>query len=128
MQSIQLKNFLSSAFGIFMILGGIIHFINPEMYYPFLPDTFPKAFIIYASGVLETAIGVGVFIKRWRVFSIKAIFILMIIFLPLHVIDVFKENSAIGSKLLAYIRLPLQFVLIYWAYFIQEKKRSNFNR
>ena len=111
-----------------MILGGIIHFITPEMYFPFFPEAFPKTMIIYVSGALEVAIGVGVFIKRWSVYSIKAILILMILFLPLHVMDVFKENPAIGSKLLAYIRLPLQFVLIYWAYFIQEKKRDNYNR
>ena len=122
------KNMLTQLFGIFMILGGIIHFITPEMYFPFFPEAFPKTMIIYFSGALEIAIGVGVFIKRWSIYSIKAILILMILFLPLHVMDVFKENPAIGSKLLAYIRLPLQFVLIYWAYFIQEKKRGNYNR
>jgi uncharacterized membrane protein len=40
----------------------------------------------------------------------------MIAFLPLHIIDVFLDNPAIGSKTLAYIRLPLQFVLIFWAW------------
>jgi len=111
-----------------MILGGITHFITPEMYFPFIPEAFPIAMIIYTSGVLEVAIGVGVFIKRFSAYSVKAILILMVLLLPLHIIDVFKENPAIGSKLLAYIRLPLQFVLIYWAYFIQENKRTNFKR
>lgn len=128
MNTSRFKTILIKSFGAFMILGGITHFITPEMYFPFFPDAFPKAIIVYASGVLEVAIGVGVFIKRWSVYSIKAILILMILFLPLHVIDVFKDNPAIGSKLLAYIRLPLQFVLIYWAYFIQDNNRSNFNR
>jgi len=124
----RIKNMLTQLFGIFMILGGIIHFITPEMYFPFFPEAFPKTMIIYVSGALEITVGVGVFTKRWSFFSLKAILILMILFLPLHIVDVFKENPAIGSKLLAYIRLPLQFVLIYWAYFIQEKKRVNFNR
>jgi uncharacterized membrane protein len=128
MNAAKFKNSLTQFFGIFMILGGIIHFITPEMYFPFFPEAFPRAMIIYASGVLEVAIGVGVFIKSWRAYAIKEILILMIILLPLHIIDVFKENPAIGSKLLAYIRLPLQFVLIYWAYFIQEKKCANFNK
>jgi len=35
--------------------------------------------------------------------------------------DVFKENPAIGSHQLALIRLPLQFVLILWAWFIAKK-------
>jgi uncharacterized membrane protein len=43
-------------------------------------------------------------------------FLLMIAFLPLHIVDVFKDNPAIGSTTLAYIRLPIQFILIYWAW------------
>jgi len=122
----KLRRILTQLFGIFMILGGIIHFISPIMYYPFFPDEFPKKEVIYASGILEVLLGIGVFIKRFRAFSVKAILILMILLLPLHIIDVFKENPAIGSNLLAYIRLPLQFLLIYWAYFIQENKRTSF--
>jgi uncharacterized membrane protein len=50
--------------------------------------------------------------------SALAMLLLMVFFLPFHLLDVFKEKPAIGSKLLAYIRLPLQFVLIWWAWYL----------
>jgi hypothetical protein len=41
----------------------------------------------------------------------------MILFLPLHVIDVFRGDPAVGSHQAALIRLPVQFVFIFWAWF-----------
>jgi uncharacterized membrane protein len=128
MKTTRLKKILTHLFGIFMVFGGVAHFISPEVYYPFFPEDFIKDEIIYASGLLEIIIGCGVFVPSLKIYAVKAILILMIIFLPLHIIDIFKENPAIGSRILAYIRLPLQFVLIYWAFFIQENKRLNFKR
>jgi uncharacterized membrane protein len=46
---------------------------------------------------------------------------MMLAFLPLHILDVFKENPAIGSHEAALVRLPLQFVLILWAWFIKKR-------
>jgi hypothetical protein len=42
----------------------------------------------------------------------------MLAFLPLHLMDVFKDAPAIGSHKAALVRLPLQFVFILWAWFI----------
>jgi uncharacterized membrane protein len=46
---------------------------------------------------------------------------MMLVFLPLHIWDIFRENPAIGSHKVALIRLPIQFVLIAWAWFISKK-------
>ncbi len=115
------KQILTVLFGLIMIGGGIGHFLKPEMYAPFFPDYFPKDAIIYASGLVEIAVGVGVFIPRFRSMATLGILLLMIAFLPLHIIDVFKENPAVRSHQIALIRLPLQFVLIVWAWFIHKK-------
>ena len=64
---------------------------------------------------------VGVFISRYRSVATLGIFLLMIAFLPIHVIDAFHDEPAIGSKALAYVRLPLQFVLIGWAWFVYKR-------
>ena len=104
-----------------MILGGVMHFINPEIYIPFIPDFLSKDMVNYATGVLEIAVGIGVMIPRYRSLGTLGILILMLAFLPLHVIDVFKENPAIGSHQLALVRLPIQFVFILWAWFINKK-------
>jgi uncharacterized membrane protein len=117
----NLKLTLTFLFGAFMIFGGIIHFLKPEIYLPFIPAFLPQMAINYLAGILEMIIGIGVFIPKFRSIATLGILIMMLAFLPLHIIDVFKENPAIGSHQLALIRLPLQFVLIFWAWFIYKK-------
>lgn len=117
----NLKLILTYLFGAFMIFGGINHFIKPEMYAPFIPDFLPSLSINYLTGIAEIAVGVGVFIPRFRSIATLGILLMMLIFLPLHILDVFKENPAIGSHQAAIIRLPLQFLLIAWAWYIHKK-------
>lgn len=115
------KLILTFLFGAFMIFGGVNHFLKPAMYLPFIPNFLPAEAINYLSGIAEIIVGIGVFIPKFRSLSTLGILIMMLIFLPLHVIDVFKEHPAIGSHQVALIRLPLQFVLIFWAWFIHKK-------
>ncbi len=104
-----------------MLLGGVAHFLKPELYAPFIPDALPLRLVNYLVGVLELSLGVGVFVPRYRSSATLGIFILMILFLPLHVVDVFRDDPAIGSKLIAFVRLPLQFVLIGWAWLVHTR-------
>jgi uncharacterized membrane protein len=117
------KLILTLLFGAFMIFSGINHFLKPDMYLPFIPDFLPKVFIIYLSGVVEIVLGLGVFIPHFRHLSALGILLLMLLFLPLHIVDVFRDNPAIGSHSIALIRLPIQFVLILWAWFISRKQK-----
>jgi len=112
---------LRNILGVLMILAGIQHFRDPAMYGPFIPDALPKNLITYLSGAVEILLGTGLFIRRIRPLASLGLLILMIAFFPLHVLDVFREAPAIGSKLLAYIRLPLQFVLIGWAWYVNRQ-------
>lgn len=116
---------LQSIFGAFLILGGIAHFLKPELYDLMIPDPLPKTAVNYLTGLVELVLGVGVFIPRYRCVATLGIFLLMIAFLPIHVIDAFRDEPAIGSKALAYVRLPLQFVLIGWAWFLHKKDRQS---
>jgi uncharacterized membrane protein len=115
------KLILTFIFGAIMIFAGVNHFIKPEMYFPFIPDFLPTQFINYLAGIVEIVCGVGVFIPPFRSWATLGILIMMLIFLPLHIWDVFKEKPAIGKHEAALIRLPIQFVLIAWAWFISKK-------
>ena len=117
----NLKLILTYLFGAFLIFGGVNHFIKPEMYAPFIPEFLPSLAVNYLTGIVEIAVGVGVFIPRYRSMATLGILIMMLVFLPLHVFDVFKENPAIGSHQVALIRLPVQFLFIAWAWFIHKK-------
>ena len=115
------KLILTFLFGAFMIFGGVNHFTKPAMYFPFFPDFLPKAILNYGVGVLEIAVGLAVFIPQYRSWGTMGILYMMLAFLPLHIIDVFSENPAVGTHQIALVRLPFQFVFILWAWFIDRK-------
>ena len=116
-----IKLILTLLFGVFLIIGGVNHFLTPAMYFPFIPDFLPQEVINYLAGIMEIILGIGVFVPKFRPMATFGIFLMMLIFLPLHILDIFKENPAIGSHQAAFLRLPLQFVLILWAWFIQKR-------
>jgi uncharacterized membrane protein len=104
---------LGFIFALFIAYGGVQHFLKTQFYLPFVPSILPFAMpIIYASGILEVVFGVAYFIPKYRLIGAWGIFILMLIFLPIHFADVFIDAPAIGSKTAAYVRLPVQFLFI----------------
>lgn len=117
---------LTFAFGFaaILILAGVNHFTNPQMYSFFVPDWMPLLLTNIFIGVIEVALGVGLLFKRYRKIAAFGVFILMFLFLPLHFVDVFKEHPAIGSKTVAIIRLPIQFLLIWCAWYIYKPKNQ----
>ncbi|MGV9011336.1 MAG: MauE/DoxX family redox-associated membrane protein [Flavobacteriales bacterium] len=119
---------LRNILGVLMILAGIQHFRDPAMYGPIIPDGLPKDLITYLSGAVEFLLGVGLFFQRSRLSASFGVLILMILFLPLHVADVFRDPPAMGSKLLAYLRLPVQFLLIAWALWVYKDARGYFRQ
>lgn len=106
---------------LFLIYAGVQHFLKPVFFEPFVPAFLPaKTFIIYASGVVEILLGILLVIPKYTKVAATGIIILMIIFLPIHIWDVFSETPAIGSHDAAIKRLPFQFVLIGLAYLIRR--------
>lgn len=109
---------LTLIFGGLLILTGLIHFWKPKIYFRFIPDFLPKNTVNTLAGIIEIVLGIGVFMPDARYLATLGILVLMLAFLPLHAIDVFRERPAIGSRTIAIIRLPLQFLLIWWACYI----------
>ena len=113
---------LTYLLAVFFIYAGIQHFINPRFYEPFVPYFLPyKSFIVYASGVLELIFGILLFLPKYAKVGATGILFLLIAFLPVHIMDVFAETPAIGTKNAAYIRLAVQFLFIAWAYGVRKK-------
>lgn len=110
---------VSILLAVLMMVAGIQHLWNPDFYVPFVPSflPFPLA-IVYASGIVELLLGVVTLFlnQKYTKYGLLGIFALMVIFLPLHIIDALKDQPVIGSPTLAYIRLVVQFVLIWLAW------------
>ncbi len=111
---------LKIIFAVFFIYAGIMHFIKPIFFNHFIPTGFPKLTVNYIIGAIEFCLGLGLFFPETVSHAAYGIFILLIVFLPIHLWDATKKRPAIGSKIFAYIRIPLQFLLMYGAYTIFE--------
>jgi uncharacterized membrane protein len=115
------KFLLTTIFGFFLIGMGVLHFVNPTPFLAFIPEELPQELLNILAGIAEIGLGFGVFFEPIKKWATLGIFILMLIFLPIHFFDMFRDPPAIGSFTAAVIRFPLQFVLIYWAWYIYKK-------
>ena len=109
---------LKIIYGCFFCFAGIMHIVKPNFFKNFIPNFFPKLFVNYFIGFIEFFLGVGLFFDKYIEFSAIGIIILLILLLPIHIWDVTKKRPAIGSKKIAIVRIPFQFLLIYGIYFI----------
>ncbi len=103
---------------IFMIYAGIQHFVKPDFYMACVPTFLPLVLmVIYISGVVEIVLGAMLLLnKKYGKFGALGIFILMLVFFPIHIWDVFSDTPAIGSTVAAWIRLAVQVVFTAWAW------------
>ena len=108
-------------FALFMIMGGVQHFLKPDFYLPFVPSFLPfQMAIIYVSGFIEIALGLLLLFRKYARIAAVGVFMLMLIFLPVHVWDIFTDTPAIGSHKASWIRLPFQFLFLAIAWKIKQ--------
>ena len=104
------------------IVTGWNHFANPDFFLRMMPPYIPlheEAVLI--SGIAEVALGVGLWIPRLRALSAWGIIALLIAVFPanLHMAlnDIPADPSGQGGRgWVLWARLPLQVVLILWAW------------
>lgn len=109
---------LKLIYGGFFCFAGIMHIIKPDFFKHFIPDFLPKKLVNYVVGIIEFGLGFGLFFSETNKNASLGIFILLILLVPIHIWDVTKKKPAIGSKKIAIIRIPLQFLLIFGIYLI----------
>jgi uncharacterized membrane protein len=118
------KSILKWLFGIAFILAGANHFINPPFYLKMMPPILPAhLFLIYLSGIIEIALGILLLIPRFSKFAAWGIIALLFAVFPANIYmainpSLFPEFSATAL----YLRLPLQFLLIAWAFWLTKDK------
>ncbi len=119
-----LKKILQWLLAIAMIFAGINHFISPNFYLRMMPPVLPAPlFLIYLSGIIEIALGVLFLIpkfSRLAAWGLIALFVAVYpanIYMAIHS-ELFPEFSLTALRL----RLPLQIVLIVWAYWMTKTR------
>ena len=117
--SMTTRQFLSFlGLGLLFIAAGANHFLNPGFYLEMMPDYLPwHGELVMLSGILEIIAGLGVFVSRFR--RAAGLFVILIM------IGVFPANLHMALNpgdfpdmpaWFLVVRLPLQGVLIWWAW------------
>ena len=104
--------------GIFYAVAGLNHFINPALYLRIMPPYLPyHLFLVYLSGVFETGFGLLLFIPRYSRIGAWGIIALLIAVFPANIqMATHPASFPEIAPLTLWVRLPLQGVLIAWAY------------
>jgi len=115
------------------LYAGVNHFRNPASYIRIIPQYIPfPVFVNYLSGILEICFGSLLVFKRTRPFAAAGICLMLIAFLPVHIqmiIDApFKLGTFTVTPLVAWLRLLLQPVLIWWAWWYSPTQPSPVGR
>ncbi|HJW70638.1 MAG TPA: DoxX family protein [Candidatus Binatia bacterium] len=107
--------------GVFYMVAGLAHFVRPDFYLPMMPPWLPAhRELIFLSGVAEVLLGVAVLVPRLRRIAGWGIIALLMAIFPanlhiaLHDVPVFGATQ--GAGIWNWVRLPLQAVLIAWAW------------
>ena len=100
------------------IIAGIMHFVFPRAYMRIMPRSLPQhRLLVYVSGLAEIALGVGLCFSATKNPSIYGIIAMLTVFLLVHFYMLSDEKASAGiPKWVLVLRIPLQFGLMYWAY------------
>ena len=101
------------------VIAGIFHFARPKMYLRIMPRYLPAhKLLVYLSGLAEIALGIGLCFPLTKDLSIYGIIIMLLIFLLVHFYMLSSKKAGAGiPQWILLVRLPLQFLLIWWAWF-----------
>ncbi len=99
------------------ILAGILHFVKERAYWKMMPLYIPyHKVMVLISGVAEIVLGLGLLSSLTRVYSAWGLIILLIAVFPANIYMATSGKFHRIPSVLLWLRLPLQFVLIWWMY------------
>lgn len=107
---------------VFMVAAGLNHFRDPGFYLAMMPSALPAHEALVAiSGVAEIAGGLGLILPATRRLAAWGVIALLIAVFPANINMAINDLPLGGEPMPAWAlwaRLPLQFVMIAWAYWL----------
>ena len=118
---------LAFVIGMFLLIAGVTHFANPDFFNDIVPPWLPpsEAFWTYVSGVAEIIVGAMLLRPATRRRGAYAAAVLFIAVYPANIYMVWdwRDHSA-SDQFISYARLPFQFLFIWLALRIAQRKDS----
>jgi uncharacterized membrane protein len=112
------KEILKWLYGALFALAGANHFAHTDFYVSIMPPYLPwHAALVYASGACEVALGLLLLFRRTERLAAWGMIALIVAVTPANVHMALHAELYPGFSATAlWVRLPLQVVLIAWAY------------
>ena len=99
------------------IFAGIWHFVRPKFYLYIMPPYLPAhQAIVFWSGVAELVLGLGLLFPATRVWAAWGLIALLIAVFPANYYMAVGDKFQAMSLWFRWGRLPVQGLLIWWAY------------
>lgn len=102
-----------------MVSVGVLHFATPAFFVGIMPRMLPVSThlpLVLVSGVFEILGGIGLLPARSRRFSAFGLMALYVCVFPANLRMAMEPDTFHVPAAAAYARLPLQLVLLAWAY------------
>jgi uncharacterized membrane protein len=113
-------------FAILFVVGGLLHFRIPDFYLRIMPDYFPAEWhkpLVDISGVVEIALGAMLMFSDLQRVAGWGLILLLIAVFPANIYVYQHQELFPGPAIVHLLRLPLQGVLILWAYWYTRPDR-----
>ena len=113
----RLKTFSRYTLSLVFIGAGILHFLKPEAYLRIMPPYLPwHRELVFISGVAEVVLGALLLPSRTRRGAAWALIALLLAVFPANVYMAIERDATDVSQFISWARLPLQPLLIWWAW------------
>ena len=118
----MIDNIIASVYGIAFILVGISHFRNPQIFVEIVPPFLPFAlFLVYVTGAMEIAGGVGIIYPGSRVITGRLLVLFLLAVFPANLYMWIADVPFNGTLLTTQqhmLRAGIQVVLIIVALYL----------
>jgi uncharacterized membrane protein len=106
-----------SVFAALFVLAGVGHFVAPDFYLRIMPPYLPwHRPLVLVSGVFEVALGVLLLVPRFSRLAAWGLIALLVAVFPANIYVYQNQQMFPLNPLLHLLRLPMQGVLILWAF------------
>jgi uncharacterized membrane protein len=100
-----------------LVGAGIMHFVKSDFFLKIMPPYFPQPqLLVHISGVCEIVLGLLLLVPQYAHFAAWGIIALLIAVFPANIYLYQHQDIVPASPLVHLLRLPLQGLLILWAY------------
>ena len=120
------REILKWLFGVLFMLAGANHFVHTDFYVSIMPGYLPwHTALVYISGAFEAGLGLLLLFRQTERVAAWGMIVLIIAVTPANVqMAIHPELYPDYNLAVLWARLPLQGVLIAWAYWFTRRRRE----